>query len=96
MTNSNGFVHTNDEGRVLACQNPETCPFGTAATTSERSQALYVEKVSELLLSSSVVYDEERIKNRRYEIYNGIQYVALNCFRVGQLPGRCWQTTWFQ
>ena len=88
MTNSNGFVHTNDEGRVLACQNPETCPFGTAATTSERSQALYVEKVSELLLSSSVVYDEERIKNRRYEIYNGIQYVALKDMTASEL-GNC-------
>lgn len=82
MTKITGFVHTNNEGRVLACQNPETCPFGTAATTSEESQALYVKKISELLSSSSVVCDEERIKNRRYEIYNGLQYVALKDMTV--------------
>ena len=85
MTNSNGFVHTNDEGRVLACQNPDTCPFGTAAATSEESQALYVEKVSELLSSSSVVCDEERIKNRIYEIYNGLQCVALKDMTSSEL-----------
>lgn len=85
MTNSNGFVHTNDEGRVLACQNPETCPFGTAAATSEESQALYVEKVSELLSSSSVVCDKERIKNRIYEIYNGLKYVALKDMTSSEL-----------
>lgn len=84
MTKITGFVHTNDEGRVLTCQNPETCPFGTAAATSEESQALYVEKVSELL-SSSVVCDEERIKNRRYEIYNGLQYVALKDMTSSEL-----------
>lgn len=85
MTKNKGFVHTNNEGRVLACQNPDACPFGTAATTAEESQALYVKKISELLSSSSVICDEERIKNRRYEIYNGIQYVALKDMTASDL-----------
>lgn len=85
MTNNKGFVHTNDEGRVLSCQNPETCPFGTATRTSEDSQALYVKKVSELFSSSSVICDEERIKNRRYDIYNGLQYVALKDMTASEL-----------
>ena len=85
MTKNKGFVHTNNEGRVLACQNPETCPFGTAAKTSEDSQALYVKKVSELFSSSSIIHDTERIRNRRYEIYNGLQYVALKDMTASEL-----------
>lgn len=85
MTKIAGFVHTNDKERILACRNPETCPFGTAATTSEESQALYIEKVSEILSSSSVVCNEERIKNRRYKIYNGFQYVALKDMTASEL-----------
>ena len=85
MTKNKGFVHTNNEGRVLACQNPDACPFGTAATTAEESQALYVKKVSELFSSSSIIHDTERIKNRRYEIYNGLQYVALKDMTASEL-----------
>ena len=88
MTKNKGFVHTNNEGRVLACQNPDACPFGTAATTAEESQALYVKKVSELFSSSSIIHDTERIKNRRYEIYKGIQYVALKDMTASEL-GNC-------
>ena len=66
MTKNKGFVHTNNKGRVLACQTPDACPFGTAATTAEESQALYVKKVSELLSSSSIIHRYR--KNQEQEI----------------------------
>lgn len=44
-----------------------------------------MKKVSELFSSSSIIHDTERIKNRRYEIYNGLQYVALKDMTASEL-----------
>ena len=74
------YVHINDEGRKLECQNPETCRFGTAARTEGEARTLYEKKMSAHLLASTTTLKEHRRQNSA-----GLRYVSLKDMSAAEL-----------